>query len=772
MALTAKKVYAILKRQIFDMEAKLNSPVRYRGTVATADLLPLNPDIGDMYNIESKSVYGEAGMNVAWNGVVWDTMGAPIDMSLYIKSSELADWVKQQNKPTYTANEVGALPANTKIPSKTSELKNDSGFLTKVPDSYLNGTDTTLRESGKAADAKATGDKFTEMSADISKKLDKNQGSENSGKIAGINESGDIVPMFPVGVEYNEETNCLEFGSDHGMKLNQGIGLDSTLTKTGFAADAGVTGKEIDSLKESLTDYTVDGYFALQGELSSRYFTPNGESTRSNSVMKYPIPSDVDYISIDMMILANVYYLVFTDSLENVLDICISTVGYDNKVYKNILVPSGATTLWLTNNATNAQNIKAYGKKKDINLYSKESADNVGFISTDGTIKDNNQYSHTRKIALDDVERMTVNAVWSNLIATISFYNSAGSFIGYISPDNQNNSSITSLLEVKKEQFPQNAKYAVVTIRTDFKYNSGIVVEYSKKTEMKTRDLKYMCFGDSITSEEVTGTGDIISDFLGTVLVGNFAHGNATCQDYKSTDGASNISPETPVVEYKGEGQTALQMPSNVLSNQIRRALSYTTNIGEDVSYKHPKAGIITLDNTIWKGTGSKNNIPDIIYIAIGINDGSGWTNPDGTTYRPTAYDSKGNQHDDSEEVYLKSYSELNRLGFCNALRWAIETLQCAYPKAQIFVASPLQTSHTDWTYRSYKNTKMKRDMVEKTSAFCSVHFIDSFSESGFSSMVASDSANGDGTHPSATWAKNNARFVANQIYTRYTEHN
>nr|DAF65362.1 MAG TPA: GDSL like Lipase Acylhydrolase [Siphoviridae sp. ctbbV81] len=255
MALTAKKVYAILKRQISDMEAKLNSPVRYRGTVATADLLPLNPDIGDMYNIESKSVYGEAGMNVAWNGVVWDTMGAPIDMSLYIKSSELADWVKQQNKPIYTANEVGALPADTKIPSKTSELKNDSGFLTKVPDSYLNGTDTTLKESGKAADAKAAGDKFTEMSADISKKLDKNQGSENSGKVAGINEVGDIVPMFPMGVEYNSETNCLEFGSDQKMELNQGIGLDSTLTKTGSAADAGAVGEITNSLKEDNTKY-------------------------------------------------------------------------------------------------------------------------------------------------------------------------------------------------------------------------------------------------------------------------------------------------------------------------------------------------------------------------------------------------------------------------------------------------------------------------------------------------------------------------------------
>ena len=272
MALTAKKVYAILKRQISDMEAKLNSPVRYRGTVATADLLPLNPDIGDMYNIESKSIYGEAGMNVAWNGVVWDTMGAPIDMSLYIKSSELADWAKQPQKPDYTAEEVGALPANTKIPSKTSDLQNDSGFLTKIPDNYLSGTDKTLSASGKAADAKATGDKITELSADISNKLNKNQGSENSGKIAGINESGDIVPMFPVSVDYNEETNCLEFGSDQKMELNKGINLDSTLTKTGYAADAGAVGEITNSLKEDLGDIWVDKTVNIESDAKTYFF--------------------------------------------------------------------------------------------------------------------------------------------------------------------------------------------------------------------------------------------------------------------------------------------------------------------------------------------------------------------------------------------------------------------------------------------------------------------------------------------------------------------
>lgn len=39
-------------------------------------------------------------------------------------------WAKAANKPTYTASEVGALPDDTDIPTKTSDLTNDSGFIT------------------------------------------------------------------------------------------------------------------------------------------------------------------------------------------------------------------------------------------------------------------------------------------------------------------------------------------------------------------------------------------------------------------------------------------------------------------------------------------------------------------------------------------------------------------------------------------------------------------------------------------------------------------
>lgn len=43
-------------------------------------------------------------------------------------------WAKTPSKPTYTASEVGALPSSTVIPSKTSDLNNDSGFITSETD--------------------------------------------------------------------------------------------------------------------------------------------------------------------------------------------------------------------------------------------------------------------------------------------------------------------------------------------------------------------------------------------------------------------------------------------------------------------------------------------------------------------------------------------------------------------------------------------------------------------------------------------------------------
>lgn len=64
---------------------------------------------------------------------------------------------------------------------------------TAVEESYINGIktvniDSTLQESGYAADAKAVGDA-------LGTKLDKNQGVTNAGKILGVGEDGNVTPQ-------------------------------------------------------------------------------------------------------------------------------------------------------------------------------------------------------------------------------------------------------------------------------------------------------------------------------------------------------------------------------------------------------------------------------------------------------------------------------------------------------------------------------------------------------------------------------------------------
>ena len=55
-------------------------------------------------------------------------------------------WARAATKPSYTAQEVGALPSDTVIPTKTSDLTNDSGFITSYTE-----TDPTVPAWAKAA---------------------------------------------------------------------------------------------------------------------------------------------------------------------------------------------------------------------------------------------------------------------------------------------------------------------------------------------------------------------------------------------------------------------------------------------------------------------------------------------------------------------------------------------------------------------------------------------------------------------------------------------
>ncbi len=147
----ADDVYILLKGKITQLTEEIKKtqdwkPIHFVASVKTAEDLPENPSEGDMYNIETDSVYGAAGMNVVWTVNGWDNMGPIIDLTPYLTKKE-AEKLYQPKGEYLTATEA----------DKKYQKAGD----------YLSGTDKTLSISGKAADAAIVGKKTAELSTDL-----------------------------------------------------------------------------------------------------------------------------------------------------------------------------------------------------------------------------------------------------------------------------------------------------------------------------------------------------------------------------------------------------------------------------------------------------------------------------------------------------------------------------------------------------------------------------------------------------------------------------
>ena len=103
------------------------------GMSATAEvvLVGTDPDGNPQYKINIGVPKGHDGTGGSGGGVA--------DSVQWANVLNKPGWVNSATKPTYTASEVGALPEGTKIPTKTSDLTNDKGFLTSSGFKTING---------------------------------------------------------------------------------------------------------------------------------------------------------------------------------------------------------------------------------------------------------------------------------------------------------------------------------------------------------------------------------------------------------------------------------------------------------------------------------------------------------------------------------------------------------------------------------------------------------------------------------------------------------
>lgn len=143
--------------------------------ISIVQTLPVTGDSGTFYFVANPQGAGNNIYNeYVYVGNTWEKIGSldtgNIDLDGYLKTTDIAAWAKAANKPTYTASEVGAVattaPAaaitnqditnwNNKLSTapvtsvnnktgavvlKTSDLQNDSGYLTLATLPIYDGT--------------------------------------------------------------------------------------------------------------------------------------------------------------------------------------------------------------------------------------------------------------------------------------------------------------------------------------------------------------------------------------------------------------------------------------------------------------------------------------------------------------------------------------------------------------------------------------------------------------------------------------------------------
>ena len=73
-----------------------------------------------------------------------------LDMQMVVGGGAVDSVNGQTGDVVLGASDVGALPDTTAIPTKTSQLDNDSGFLTSIPSEYVTDSELQTAISGKA----------------------------------------------------------------------------------------------------------------------------------------------------------------------------------------------------------------------------------------------------------------------------------------------------------------------------------------------------------------------------------------------------------------------------------------------------------------------------------------------------------------------------------------------------------------------------------------------------------------------------------------------
>ena len=143
--------------EAFDTLKELADWIENHQTDATAMNSAINKNSSDIADVQSSvsdhtnnsDIHVTKAEKEKWDSKS-DFSGSYNDLTDTPVIPDVKEWALADNKPVYTATEVGALAADTAIPSKVSELENDSNYQDET--SVDNKISTSLESYAKTAD--------------------------------------------------------------------------------------------------------------------------------------------------------------------------------------------------------------------------------------------------------------------------------------------------------------------------------------------------------------------------------------------------------------------------------------------------------------------------------------------------------------------------------------------------------------------------------------------------------------------------------------------
>lgn len=181
-----------------EVDAKVSSVYRFRGSVATYADLPTTGQVGgDVWNVE------DTGANYAWSGTEWDKLSETVDLTPYLTKTEASSTYATQSAlaevstvaetAQQTANAAGttAAQALAGLDSKQDKL----GFATATTAGIVRvGSGSQMVVNASTGDISLDGSK-AESIRDTIGAVATNQGTPNAGKVLGIGDDGNVVPV-------------------------------------------------------------------------------------------------------------------------------------------------------------------------------------------------------------------------------------------------------------------------------------------------------------------------------------------------------------------------------------------------------------------------------------------------------------------------------------------------------------------------------------------------------------------------------------------------